>query len=163
MALNSNPLNARGHFRTRGLTGRHSIPRRPLSRWLLSPVFLIGTAFLLQSCATEIQKPAADTPPEDPQWMTSAQFQQVFDRKVADGFYPYEIDGKCENGYEQFSAKWTGLPLGWYFYARHGAFEAPFERFNQDYLSKGFTLEFSSTFEDCAGKTRYQGVWLKQP
>lgn len=138
-------------------------PAAPTNFRLLASAILMATSLLIQSCAVEINRFPVDPPQEDPNWMTRAQYQAMFDRMLKEGFYPYEVHGKCEDGYEQFSAKWTGLPWGWKFYARSGTLKEQHDQYNEEYLSMGFSLAFSSTFEDCAGHIRYQGIWLKKP
>ena len=48
------------------------------------------------------------TPPPTP-WLTSAEYQREFDAKQSE-FYPAHIEGRCNNGREEFRAVWKVRP-----------------------------------------------------
>ena len=96
------------------------------------------------------------------QWMTSAQFQREFDARAQKGFYPPEVDGECQSGGENFRADWKGIPPGAFFYAHYGMTKQDYDRSNQEYPSKGHSLESVKQFKDCSGTDRYQATWLKR-
>lgn len=95
-------------------------------------------------------------------WLTSAQYQQVFNKQVRDGFYPEKVEGRCENGSEQFRAAWNGIPLDVTFVAHHAMTKQFYEGKNLKYGSLGYSLESANQFMDCSGMERYQAVWLKK-
>ena len=95
------------------------------------------------------------------EWLTSAQYQQAFDKQARDGFYPKRIEGRCENGSKQFRARWAGVPLAVSFYSHHGMKKEFYEGKNLQYASLGYSLESVDKFVDCSGTERYQATWLK--
>jgi len=96
------------------------------------------------------------------QWMTSAQFQREFDARAQKGFYPHEVEGECQSDGEKFRAEWKAIPSGASFFAHHGMTRQDYERRNQEYPSKGYSLVSVKHFKDCAGIDRYQATWLKR-
>lgn len=96
------------------------------------------------------------------EWLTSAQYQQAFNRKVREGFYPDKVEAKCESGYEQFHVEWKGRPLGADFFSHHGVTKEFYESINQKYVSNGYSLESLNKFKDCSGRDRYQATWFKR-
>ncbi len=96
------------------------------------------------------------------QWLTSAQYQREFDTRGPEGFYPREVEGKCQSGGEKFRADWKAIPAGASFYAHHGLTRQDYARRDQEYRTKGYTLESVKQFKDCSGIDRYQATWLKR-
>ncbi|TSA44525.1 MAG: hypothetical protein D4R56_07040, partial [Deltaproteobacteria bacterium] len=96
------------------------------------------------------------------QWMTSAQFQREFDTRAQKGFYPHEVDGECQSDGEKFRADWKAIPSGASFFAHHGMTKQDYDRRNQEYPSKGYSLGSVKHFKDCSGIDRYQATWLKR-
>ena len=96
------------------------------------------------------------------EWLTSAQYQQIFNKQVREGFYPERVEGRCENGSEQFHAAWKGVPLDVSFYAQHAMTKEFYEGKNLQYSSLGYSLESISQFKDCSGTERYQALWFKR-
>ncbi len=97
------------------------------------------------------------------EWMTSAQYQQEFNTRANEGFYPHTVDGKCQSGIEEFRAEWWKIPSGDSFWSHHGIDRGTYDSKNQEYTSKGYSLVFVTTFKDCSGVDRYQATWLKLP
>jgi hypothetical protein len=98
---------------------------------------------------------------EKGEWLTAAQYQQAFDKHVQEGFYPDKVEGRCESGSEQFHVEWKGIPLGVGFFSHHAVTKEFYERKNQEYVSKGYSLESLNKFKDCSGRDRYQATWFK--
>ncbi len=96
------------------------------------------------------------------QWMTSAQFQREFDARAQKGFYPHQLEGECQSDGEKFRADWKANPSGAFFYAYYGMTRQDYDRRNQEYSSKGYSLESVNHFKDCSGIDRYQATWLKR-
>ncbi len=96
------------------------------------------------------------------QWMTSAQYQREFDARAREGFYPHEVEGKCQSGAEKFRADWKATPPGAAFFAHHGMTRQDYERRDQEYRSKDFAPGPLRQFKDCSGVDRYQATWLKR-
>jgi hypothetical protein len=118
-------------------------------------------------CAQTPAAPQADTAgvasaDNQTEWLTSAQYQQTFNKQSREGFYPKKIEGRCENGSEQFRAQWAGIPLAVSFYSHHGMKKDYYEGKNLQYVSLGYSLEFVDKFIDCSGLERYQATWLKK-
>jgi hypothetical protein len=96
------------------------------------------------------------------EWMSSAQYQQEFNTKSQNGFYPILVEGKCQNDGEKFHAEWKTIPPGTSFASRHGINKETYESANSDYVSQSYFLEFMNTFKDCTGGDRYQATWIKR-
>ena len=100
---------------------------------------------------------------ERPEWMTSQQYQEAFDRQVKEGLYPYRLEGRCESGSEKFRVEWKGFPLGSEgFLSHHDVTREFYERKNQEYTSMGASLESLNSFKDCDGNDKYQANWFKR-
>lgn len=91
-----------------------------------------------------------------------SQYQQLFNQQVREGFYPTVVEGRCENDSEQFHAEWTGIPIGASFYAHHALTKAFFEAMNEEYVSRGYSLQSVTNSKDCSGTDRYQATWFKK-
>jgi len=92
--------------------------------------FVVGAVFVGLAIFLSIRPLAADgsektntaTPPasgKKGEWLTSGQYQEEFEKRAREGFYPDGIEGRCEDGSEQFRAEWRGLPLGEGFQSYH--------------------------------------------
>lgn len=101
-------------------------------------------------------------PVPDSRWMTSAQYQREFDTRARKGFYPHEVEGECQRDGEKFRADWKATPSGATFYAHHGMTRQDYDRSNQEYGSKGYSLGSVKQFRDCSGIDRYQATWIKR-
>ncbi|MGH8488664.1 MAG: TIR domain-containing protein [Gammaproteobacteria bacterium] len=108
------------------------------------------------------QQPVKVEGTEKAEWLTSAQYQQAFDKQVQEGFYPNKVEGRCESASEQFHVEWKGFPLGAAFISHHAVTKEFYESKNQEYVSNGFSLEALNKFKDCSGKDRYQATWFKR-
>src|SRR6266700_2438442 len=71
------------------------------------------------------------TAEKEKEWFTASEYQQIFDKKLKDGFYPAEVRGKCANDVEQFHAEWGGLPLGFGFESHHAVTKEFYDQRNQ--------------------------------
>lgn len=124
----------------------------------------VGVLAVLVAVAIALINPgtaAEQSQSQQAQWLTSAQYQQVFNMQVRAGFYPKSVEGRCENGSEQFRAEWTGIPLGASFHSHHALTKAFYEARNEEYASFGYSLQSVTYFTDCSGKERYQATWFK--
>jgi len=130
-----------------------------------SPSLLIRLVWTssLVAAAIVLAKPggAAEQAEEQrAQWLTSTQYQQVFNEQVREGRYPKTVEGRCENGSEQFRADWGRIPSGAGFYSHHALTKALYEARNGEYVSHGYSLQSITNFEDCSGVERYQATWI---
>jgi TonB family protein len=117
----------------------------------------------LVAAAILLAKPAGATEQAElqrAQWLTSAQYQQVFHKQVREGRYPKTVEGRCESGREQFRAEWGRMPSGAGFYSHHALTKAFYEAKNREYVSHGYSLQSVTNFEDCSGIQRYQATWI---
>lgn len=96
------------------------------------------------------------------EWMSSYQYQQEFNAKSQNGFYPSLVEGKCTSAGERFRVEWKTIPPGAFFASHHGLSKETYESTNAYYSSQGYSLEFMNTFKDCVGVDRYQATWLKR-
>jgi hypothetical protein len=94
-------------------------------------------------------------------WMTAQQFQQDFDRRVARGQYPVDIDAGLVYGHVRYRARYMRRPPGLAFYARNGLSDSGFAKWNQHYTQRGFRLVDHQRF-DTEGLVRNQAVWVRR-
>lgn len=114
-------------------------------------------------CVLEVDKrirPSATH--TESEWLTAAQYQNLWKRKSEDGFYPTTLEGKCEEGSEYFKVNsWKSLPLGAAYYSYH-AMTAAFYADRLKTLSQdGYSLVYLSNFRDCSGGERSQATWFR--
>jgi hypothetical protein len=102
--------------------------------------------------------PAAD---DDAGWRSAAQYQQAFSRRRSRGFYPAKVEGRVNNGREEFRAEWKpwSTPCRWASF--HNLPKPAFDRNSARYAAEGFTLSSTAQFVDTSGTTRYQATWTK--
>jgi hypothetical protein len=94
-------------------------------------------------------------------WLTSDEYQQAFDERVKNGYYPVSVKGRCAGDVEQFHVEWKGRPIDAGFASFHAMTKDLYEQKNQEYSAQGYSQEFETTFKDCSGQERYQATWLK--
>jgi len=94
--------------------------------------------------------------------MTSAQYQRDFDARAPKGFYPREVEGRCEVGSEKYLPDWTPLPRGAGFLHYFGMTREGYDNKNREYVAQGFSLVSVKRFRDCSGVQRYQATWLRR-
>src|SRR5262249_32229890 len=104
--------------------------------------------------------PTASTPPPTP-WLTSAEYQREFDSNQSQ-FYPAKIEGRCNNGREEFRAVWKVRPAESAFESHTGMTKQQFEDKQNALREQGYSLESSGVFQDCNNVTKYQATWLKK-
>lgn len=96
------------------------------------------------------------------QWMTSAQYQRDFDTRAPKGFFPQEVEGRCEAGSEVYLPDWKPQPPGAAFLSYFGMSREGYDNKNREYLAQGFSLVSVKHFRDCSGVERYQATWLRR-
>jgi len=96
------------------------------------------------------------------EWMTSAQYQRDFDTRAPKGFYPHEVEGRCEGGSEKYLPAWKPQPPGAAFFSYFGMPREGYDNKNREYVAQGFSLVSVKHFTDCSGVERYQATWLKR-
>jgi hypothetical protein len=96
------------------------------------------------------------------EWMTSAQYQRDFDTRAPKGFYPQEVEGRCEAGSETYLPDWKPQPPGAAFFSYFGMTREGYDNKNREYAAQGFSLVSVKHFSDCSGVERYQATWLKR-
>jgi Polyglycine hydrolase-like, structural repeat len=96
-------------------------------------------------------------------WLSSADYQNEFNRQVANGFYPVIVEGRNQAGQSQFRAVFVPFPTGvvFFFESRHGITREFYEQRNAELLQQGFTQIWVQSFPDAAGIDRYQATWVK--
>ena len=120
--------------------------------------FVVGVIFVGLAIFLTFPPPASSKKAE---WLTSRQYQEEFEKRAREGFYPDGIEGRCEDGNEQFRAEWKGLPLGAGFESFHAMTKEAFENKKKENAT-GYSLGRVNTFKDCSGEDRYQATWLKR-
>ncbi len=96
------------------------------------------------------------------QWLTSGQFQQEFNAVTRSGWYPHQVEGRCEAGSEKYRAQWKAIPVGASFFSHFGMTREGYDGRTQDYGGQGYSLVSLKQFRDCSGIDRYQATWLKR-
>jgi hypothetical protein len=96
-------------------------------------------------------------------WLSSADYQNEFDRQVANGFYPVIVEGRNHAGQSQFRAAFVPFPAGVFFFeSRHGITRELYEQRNAELLNQGYTQIWVQSFTDASGIDRYQATWVKR-
>ena len=144
---------------------------RIVSGVLGAVLLIVGVFTHIQSdvSRTDSSKADGNLPSQNPlppvtgntEWWTPSQFQEEFNRRVGEGFYPDEIEGRCEDGSEKFRALWKGIPLGASFYTYNTMTKEDYDAKNTKLTSDGYSLKFLNSFKDCSGVDRYLATWLK--
>lgn len=96
------------------------------------------------------------------EWMTSAQYQRDFDTRAPKGYYPQEVEGRCEAGSEKYLPDWRPQPPGAGFFSYFGLTREGYDNKNREYVAQGFSLVSVKHFRDCSGVERYQATWLRR-
>ena len=99
---------------------------------------------------------------KEEQWLTGDQYQEAFDKRLENGFYPDRLEGRCENGYQRFHAEWKRIPPSTDFISHHGITKEIYDGKRQEYEPQGFSLESLQVLKDCAGLDKYQATWFKK-
>ena len=94
--------------------------------------------------------------------LTSAQYQEAFDKYVAMGFVPDWVSGYSENGQDHYAAIWRQLPRlgGWA--ARHGLTASEYQQFFDTMVSQGFKPQVVSGY-DIGGQDHYAAIFRQSP
>jgi Polyglycine hydrolase-like, structural repeat len=107
--------------------------------------------------------PAETTPVEDDDggWLPPAKYQRAFNRRRSRGFYPAKVEGRVNNGRDEFRAQWKPWsdPCQWASF--HAMSKLAFDQHTARYAAQGFTLSSTAQFVDASGSTKYQGTWTK--
>jgi len=101
-------------------------------------------------------------PGPGPEWLTSAQYQRDFDTRAPKGFYPQDVEGRCEAGGEMYLPDWKPQPAGAAFYSYFDLTREGYDNKNREYTAQGYSLVSMKHFKDCSGVERYQATWLKR-
>jgi hypothetical protein len=124
--------------------------------FLLGLIFLSATAVADSDNAVEAQKAVAPTA-----WVTSAELDQLRIENDANSLIPDLIEGRVHEGKNQYRAVFKPYPPGMtYNYVYWGMTDAWFDKYDGELTSGGYVLHSHTTFENDAGTTFHQGVWL---
>src|SRR5438067_8431618 len=70
-------------------------------------------------------------------WMSKDQFQDLFDKRAADGFYPDELQGDCQDRSERFRATWKRSSGGAFYSYTHMSKEV-YQRLSANLGARGY-------------------------
>jgi hypothetical protein len=124
--------------------------------FLLGLIFLSATAVADSDNAVEAQKAVAPTA-----WVTSAELDQLRIENDANMLFPDLVEGRVHEGNTQYRAVFKPYPPGMtYNYIYWGVTDVWFDKHDSELTSAGYVLHSHTTFENDAGTTFHQGVWL---
>ena len=136
--------------------------------WQTVPAIIAGiTAFLsaITGLLVALEKLGAFGPaekiPSPDAWLSSVDYQKLFDGQVAKGFYPTKVHGRLKNGRQEFRGEWqSGLgPCSW---RSHNALSAAqFSNYDADYTRDGYALSWKSQFVNEFGEAVTQAIWTQ--
>ena len=94
-------------------------------------------------------------------WLSSADYQKLFDDQVAKGFYPTKEYGRLKDGRHEFRGEWHSgrAPCPWQSRGELSAGE--FKKVDADYTGKGYALSWKSEFVNEFGKPVIQAIWTQ--
>ena len=97
------------------------------------------------------------------EWILRARYQEEFDKRVADGFYPDEVKAECNDGNERVRVLWRPLPSSARFSSFTGMAREVFDRREADMRARGFDRKWMNEYTNCKGEQRFIAVWMRQP
>jgi hypothetical protein len=92
-------------------------------------------------------------------WLNAAQLDQELGRWRRTWIFPRRVVGQCHNNIEWYRVEWKVLDEGQRYYAYYGIPQETYERYGQDLLRRGYSLDSMTQFRDCSGKDRFQATW----
>jgi TPR repeat protein len=105
---------------------------------------------------------SANLPAEATAWLSSADYHTIWDKQRANGFYPGHVEGRLNNGREEFRATaWEPVTATCQTRSHHSLTEDNYRRASTDYAAQGFGLKSVSQFVGLGGGVKYQAVWTK--
>jgi hypothetical protein len=91
--------------------------------------------------------------------MTSAQYQEYFDKYVKDGFRLVDVSGYTVGGQANYAALWVKSP-GPAFVARNGLTSSQYQEAFDQYVKEGYELVLVNGYE-VGGQDLYAAIWNK--
>jgi hypothetical protein len=94
-------------------------------------------------------------------WMPAREYQQIFEAKRAQKYYPAEVEGKNSEGVSMFRARFVRMPdeKGFRFYTFHGIDRSEYVRRTTRYRQEGLHETSKTSFVDISGVERFSGTW----
>ena len=99
-------------------------------------------------------------------WMNGNEYQENFDRKYQEGYYPVVVEAKSSlTGNTEFRACYVPFPKypseAFYFYSYHGITTESFENRHKELKADNFSLAYHQPFETPQGDVIHQATWIK--
>jgi hypothetical protein len=94
-------------------------------------------------------------------WLSSADYQKLFEDQVRKGFYPIKVQGRLNNKRQEFRGEWhSGQgPCSW---RSHGELSSgQFKKIDAEYTADGYTLSWKSEFASEFGSAVIQAIWIQ--
>src|SRR6185369_3377770 len=106
--------------------------------------------------ACEALGTATLTPEAATAWLSGADYHTLWDKQRANGFYPGRVEGRLNNGREEFRATaWEPVTPTCLTKSHHGMPEENYRRASSDYSVQGFRLKSMTQFVGLGGVVKY--------
>jgi hypothetical protein len=145
------------------------VPRQKKKWWQTLPAIIGGiTAFLsaitgLLVTVDRLQVLWARERTLSPDaWLSSADYQKLFDQQVAKQFYPTKEYGRLKDGRREFRGEWHSGPAPCPWESRGELTASEFKKMDADHTGRGYVLSWKSEFESEFGKPVIQAIWTQQ-
>jgi hypothetical protein len=94
-------------------------------------------------------------------WMPSREYQFVWTTHMLSESPPTRVEGRLNEGREEFRATFANVPPWCDVASVHGMSKADYDQRQTQYERQGFRLSASTQFDGVGGITKYQAVWTR--
>ena len=94
-------------------------------------------------------------------WMPSREYQFVWTTHMLSESPPTRVEGRLNEGREEFRATFANVPPWCDVASVHGMSKADYDQRQTQYQRQGFSLSASTQFDGVGGVTKYQAVWTR--
>jgi TonB family protein len=93
-------------------------------------------------------------------WMSGNEYQSLWNNRKGSGFRPSVIEGRVNNGREEFRARWEPFSSACAFTSHRAMTKAVYESQNGQFIQNGYSVVVTQ-FNNLAGVPAYNAVWTK--
>jgi TPR repeat protein/serine/threonine protein kinase len=93
-------------------------------------------------------------------WMPRDEYDNVWNKHIAEGLRPALVEGRVNNGREEYRARWERTLSGCTFFQRRNISQATYDTDNAVFIQQGYRVSVTQ-FNNLAGQTMYVALWTK--